>query len=315
MVCEFGVPFLRVPGVFVLLSFLAAIGPGCGGTSGTRDVPPVASDPGPAADTVVADLAAPVDSVPVGDSGDMDGCAVLYGLPNDKTGLGPDRCRPSCACGDKQFATPAWTAAQIDAIAARVLVDPPAPPAEDPYLSPEQHVPVAGKVCAVLTEPSVTGGYRVATYDGVAAAEAAGAVVTHDSACGLCSSLQDLAVYMRNPDLTAPVRQCGLLGMAQGDDALRQCLRDLGFSEPCLRIWAWNTKHTQAECRAICLALLDSPYHEPDGTLNACLLCDEEKSGPVFKAVAGRTRRNTGVPSSMCRPCSEVLPLEHVYPM
>jgi hypothetical protein len=36
-------------------------------------------------------------------------------------------------------------------------------------------------------------------------------------------------------------------------------------------------------------------------------------SGPVFKAVAGRTRRNTGIASALCRPCSEVRPLLHDY--
>jgi len=37
-------------------------------------------------------------------------------------------------------------------------------------------------------------------------------------------------------------------------------------------------------------------------------------SGPVFKAVAGRTRRNSGLASALCRPCESVYPLEHVYP-
>jgi len=55
------------------------------------------------------------------------------------------------------------------------------------------------------------------------------------------------------------------------------------------------------------------PYHLPDGRLNDCLLCDEVQSGPVFKAVAGRTRRNSGLPNALCRPCSEVRPLVHAY--
>ena len=59
--------------------------------------------------------------------------------------------------------------------------------------------------------------------------------------------------------------------------------------------------------------MLNDPYNLPDGSLNACLQCDEEQSGPVFKAVAGRSRRNTGLASSMCRPCSEVRPLDHHY--
>jgi hypothetical protein len=45
----------------------------------------------------------------------------------------------------------------------------------------------------------------------------------------------------------------------------------------------------------------------------ACLLCGETQSGPVFKAVAGRTRRNSGLPKALCRPCSEVRPLVRAY--
>jgi hypothetical protein len=49
------------------------------------------------------------------------------------------------------------------------------------------------------------------------------------------------------------------------------------------------------------LAEPDSPYNLPDGTLNPCLQCDRDESGEVFKAVAGRTRRDTGVPNAICR--------------
>jgi hypothetical protein len=61
----------------------------------------------------------------------------------------------------------------------------------------------------------------------------------------------------------------------------------------------------------VCIALLDDPYHEPDGALNACLQCDEDESGPVFKAVAGRTRRNSGLATALCRPCETVWRVEH----
>ncbi len=51
----------------------------------------------------------------------------------------------------------------------------------------------------------------------------------------------------------------------------------------------------------------------PDGSLSPCIACDEDKSGPVFKAVAGRTRRNSGIPNAICRPCDQVQPLVHDY--
>ena len=33
----------------------------------------------------------------------------------------------------------------------------------------------------------------------------------------------------------------------------------------------------------------------------------------VFKAVAGRTRRNSGVPSGLCRPCDAISHVVHRY--
>ena len=54
-------------------------------------------------------------------------------------------------------------------------------------------------------------------------------------------------------------------------------------------------------------------YHTPDGALNPCIQCDEDESGPVFKAVAGRTRRNSGLASALCRPCESVASVTHQY--
>ncbi|MBK7401109.1 MAG: hypothetical protein IPJ34_33870 [Myxococcales bacterium] len=124
--------------------------------------------------------------------------------------------------------------------------------------------------------------------------------------------LADLAVYASKPDLTEPVRSCGL---DAGTDLEKNvvCLQKLGFTRPCAQIWAYNTRNTRAQCFGICLSLITAPYHEEDGGLNACLLCDEQKSGPVFKTVAGRTRRNTGVPSLHVPAPAEVVRLEHRY--
>lgn len=242
-------------------------------------------------------------------------CTVLFGLPNDQTGLTDEQCRPVCDCEGRRFVPPDYDDGWIAALEGRVLTAPMSAPDEDPYERPDLHVPRHDEVCGVLADTGTPGGYRLQTYDDVASAEADGAKVSHEGACGLCSTLADLAVYMRHPDLTDPVRACGMLGITQGDDEMMDCLLDLGFSVPCATIWFYNTKHTQAQCLEPCMALFNEPYHDPEtGALNACLLCDEERSGPVFKAVAGRTRRNTGLPSSMCRPCSEVLAVVHEYP-
>ena len=42
--------------------------------------------------------------------------------------------------------------------------------------------------------------------------------------------------------------------------------------------------------------------NKPDGSLNDCLQCDEDVSGPNFKFFSGRTRRNSGIPSAIMRP-------------
>ena len=237
-------------------------------------------------------------------------CDALFGVPNAKTGLSATQCQPKCTCGGKDFVPPTYSDAQAAALLAWQLSDPPAQVTTDPYGVPGQRVAKPGQVCAFVRGPAATKTYSLQTFDSAAAAHAAGAQVTHADGCGVCSSVANLAVYMRHPDLTDPVRKCGF---EPDKDASIACLQALGFELPCAQIWYYNTQHTRDKCLGVCLAALSAPYHQPDGTLNSCLVCDEVESGPVFKAVAGRTRRNTGLPSSMCRPCSEVVPLVHVY--
>lgn len=236
-------------------------------------------------------------------------CTALYGRPNENTGLSADQCGPACPCLDG-WQAPEYTDADIDALEALQPSTIFEPLGADPYATPEDFPLDEASVCAVVVSGD---DYTLETFPDDAAAEAAGAQVTHDGACGLCSPLQDLAVYMRQGDLTEPVRACGLMGLSGGEEAQLQCLRELGFTEPCAQIWGYNTTHTRTMCLQTCLDLLDAPYHEPDGSLNACLQCDEDLSGPVFKAVAGRTRRNTGLASALCRPCDQVRRVVHRY--
>lgn len=240
-------------------------------------------------------------------------CTKLFGVPNDKTGLTSEQCVPQCDCGGKKFIPPVYSESDIKAIEAMVNVKPFAKLTENPYDNPEKYVPVPGTVCGLHKDTTVQNGYFVETYASSEAAVLDGAVITHYDACGVCSDLKNLAVYMRHPDLTDPVRQCGLNSTIGGETQNIKCLQDLGFDYPCAQIWYYNTKNTQSKCLASCMAALNKPYHNPDGTLNDCMVCDEKSSGEVFKSVAGRNRRNTGLPSSMCRPCSEVLPVYHEY--
>jgi hypothetical protein len=238
-------------------------------------------------------------------------CATrLFGLPNENTGLSDDQCGPTCGCAPDITEGTLPTEVQIAHILTLTLAQPFPDLTDDPYTHPDDFIPNRDGVCAVtLTGTS----YTISAFASEEEAEAAGAIPTHGGACGRCSPLQDLAVYMRNPDLTQPVRACGLLSLQEGDDAALACIRDLGFTEPCAQTWFYNTRHTREVCLGECLRLLNAPYHTPNGDLNACILCDEVKSGDVFKAVAGRTRRNTGLPSALCRPCDEVRALSHQY--
>jgi hypothetical protein len=241
----------------------------------------------------------------------------MFGNPTAQTGLGADQCGPQCSCGASAFVPPTYDAAFIQS-----LIDdwqpatPFAPLASDPYAQPPPPDDPPDTVCAVLpTGPADARprSYELVTYDSMTAATAAGAHPTHYGHCGVCSTLANLAVYMRENDLGRLVRGCAFAGSSDGGDPDVECLRGLGFDLPCAQIWAYNTAHTRSLCLDVCLANFTSPYNQPDGTLNPCLQCDEDQSGPVFKAVAGRTRRNSGLPNAICRPCSQVQPLVHAY--
>ena len=171
--------------------------------------------------------------------------------------------------------------------------------------------PPPGTVCGVRLEPDGIH-YRLATFPGEGEARAAGFAVTHVGVCGTCSTLQDLAVYLEKPDLTSPVRWCGIRLLESRAIA---CLERLGFSPACARTWYDNARNTRRECLGTCLWswVRGEPSADPDGRLNACLQCDEDRSGPVFKAIAGRTRRNSGIRSSIPRPDDEVAHVVHDY--
>lgn len=235
----------------------------------------------------------------------------LFGVPDASTGLDASACGPTCdSCGETPWSPRAFSPDELATWRGWELIDPPAPPVDDPYAGP----PPAGDsdaFCAMI--PEGRDRYRLATVSSALEADRAGGVLTHFGSCGVCSSLADLAVYAERPDLTGPVRQCGLDHLVAPPEQHVACLQDLGFTTPCAWIWYWNTRNTRVACAAECFAALDAPWHTPDGALNPCLQCDEDQSGPVFRAVAGRTRRNTGLPSTMCRPCTEVRPLDHHY--
>ncbi len=225
--------------------------------------------------------------------------------------------RPACAGARPPPTTPASPAdeaALIASLRAKVPVEPPSALIADPYVRWAGQPPAAapeGTVCAVRFEADGTH-YRLATFPGADAARRDGFAPTHEGACGACSTLQDLAVYLERRDLTTPVRWCGVRLI---DARALACLEALGFSRPCAQIWLYDARHTRHACFAVCMTswLEGEASAGPDGRLNDCLRCDEERSGPIFKAVAGRTRRNSGIRSSIPRPDEEVAPVVHDY--
>jgi len=185
---------------------------------------------------------------------------------------------------------------------------------EDPYMiwgARQPPAAPAGTVCGVRFEPDQVH-YRLSTFATSVAARTAGFAVTHFGGCGTCSTLQDLAVYLEKPDLTAPVRRCGIRSDAS---ASLTCLEDLGFSTACAQTWLYDVQNTRRQCLSVCIWSWikgEAPTGK-DGRLNACLQCDEDRSGPIFKATAGRTRRNSGIHSSIPRPNDEIAPIVHDY--
>lgn len=237
----------------------------------------------------------------------------LFGIPGYENGMSSAECQPVVHDGDST-----WFPRRFDEVELRQLRSmEPAHPwpvvQQDPYDQPAPAPPAAGTVCGVIIDGSRR--YHLETFESTDAARMAGAEVTHTGACGACSSLQDLAVYAGITDLTAPVRECALRGTLGRGGAVLECLEEIGFSEACAAAWYHNVQNTRRECAGICLRSLDAPYNDPDGSLNRCLACDEDESGAVFAAIAGRTRRNSGLPSSICRPADEVVRLTHDYPL
>lgn len=153
--------------------------------------------------------------------------------------------------------------------------------------------------------------YEMKHFSSAKAAEDAFFTVTHQGRCGACSHVKDLAVYLKQ-NLTRVVRSCGMRTISP---LIRRCLYGLGFTSSCVDIWEYNVRNTRSECFWVCMKswFKNEPFNKPDGSLNDCLQCDEDQSGPVFKYYSGRTRRNSGITSAIKRPGSQVYEMNHCY--
>jgi hypothetical protein len=182
----------------------------------------------------------------------------------------------------------------------------------DPYLNTPSPATSQTSVCAILYKENKKS-YETKSYLNKDAAKRDNAIITHFGPCGTCSSLQDLAVYLEKPDLTKPGKKCAMLSWLKSASIL--CFKKIGFSEPCAHTWFYNARNTAKKCFWTCMGsfLINEASNLPDGSLNKCLQCDETESGPLFKQSAGRTRRNSGLISSIKRSDEEVADIEHDY--
>ncbi len=242
----------------------------------------------------------------------LTGCTGFYGAPNESTGTAEGLCGGECICENGVFA-PEYDAAFLAELKQWKLLNPPEELAEDPYQVPEKYPRLDDHFCGVVVVDRAAKSYRLETFPTMEALEEAGAIVTHTTACGVCSSLNSLAFLIEMPDQTGPIRNCGMMGLTGDIDKVIQCLVDLGFELPCAQINAYNTTNTRDKCGSVCMKLLNDPYQAENGDLNECIQCDEDMSGDIFRAVAGRARRNSGVPAALCRPCQSMTHIIHAY--
>jgi len=191
-----------------------------------------------------------------------------------------------------------------------------APVIEDPYLDPSNPPvdPNTEGVCGMMwsdiaTDP-VTGHskYWLRDFTSLEECEEEGFTVTHGGHCGACSSLQDLGVYIRQNLLTDSL----MCWTRNTTSFMADCLMTLGISQPCATIWTFNIINTVQNCLEVCQDY-DTEPNKPDGSLNDCLQCYQDRSVPIFKYFSGRLRRNSGITSTIHWPEDQIYSMEHCY--
>jgi hypothetical protein len=173
--------------------------------------------------------------------------------------------------------------------------------------------------CAIhivdVTTDCQDGSYTLKTYASREEAEAAGGFVTHLGHCGVCSTLQDLAVYMTFPDLTTEGTFCSSKGTISVEGGAA-CYRILGMTDACAKIWAEAEANTFVDCFTECF-LKDFTQNQPNNgpfpecKLNDCLQCDQDQSAQIVANFAGRTGRRSGLLSPVARTCEELAIIDH----
>lgn len=166
-------------------------------------------------------------------------------------------------------------------------------------------------VCAIVyPESGSCSSYNLTTFSSRTAFENdprnSRAILTHEGSCGLCSTAQDLAVYLFE-DFTTAGKKCASIGLFNESAGLL-CYEEIGLTHECAKIWNFDGIYDGSECLGPCISNLVAPNNGPPPacTLNPCLECDEVEAGPLFSSMGGRTRRRSGLLSEIVRNCSSI---------
>lgn len=168
--------------------------------------------------------------------------------------------------------------------------------------------------------------------------------LTHIGSCGVCSSAQDLAVYLSS-ELLPVSTFCIYSIVALVSDPTNfptllqtatDCHKALGFSDSCAYLWgskvvaitletlsaatslapgapAYTGPSSCLECATTCLQDANNPdcvlpFRGDTCTLTACAACQDEAIEPTFQQFSGRTRRKSGITGTIFkRPCSSTV--------
>lgn len=169
-------------------------------------------------------------------------------------------------------------------------------------------------------------------------------------ACGLCSTTNDLAVYMETPNFESALVACFLRNYsltsvipptpAQIGASVLCMAQDVGFTivslptylqlvygckvsctdifflplkQPCAPIWVYNTLAIFANCLPLCISFISGSFvpNDSDCKLNPCLECDFVESLSTFTKFAGRRRGLSGILTGTVRNCTEFVNIEH----
>lgn len=148
--------------------------------------------------------------------------------------------------------------------------------------------------------------YSMQTFKSREDADLAEARITHKGSCGLCSTAQDLSIYLRE-DFTTEGKKCASLALLDEQVGL-MCYQEIGLTEECARIWNYDGIFDASACGKTCAGSLTASNNGPPPMceLNDCLACDETEAGPVFSSFAARTRRRSGLVSEIIRDCESI---------